>query len=54
MQIALTFEYNFEMLICCVLHKRGSAMCYITRRAPIVVIRMRVSGDEDAQMIEYS
>ena len=32
MQIALTFEYTSEMLKCSVLHKRGSGMCYITRR----------------------
>ena len=32
-QIALTFEYNSEMLKCSDLQQRGSAMCYITRRA---------------------
>ena len=43
-QIALTFRYNSEMLKCSDLHKLGSAMYYITRRAPKVCIRMHVKG----------
>ena len=49
-QIALTFEYNTEMLKCSVLHKLGSAMYYITRQASKVSIRMRVreEGRQDS------
>ena len=50
-QIALTFEHNPEMLKCSDLHKLGSVMCYITRRAPKVGFCMRVMGG--AQIVEY-
>ena len=43
-QIAFTFEYTSEMLKCSDLQQRGSAMYYITRRAPKGGIRMRVRG----------
>ena len=40
-QIALTLEYKSEMLKCSDLQQRGSAMYYITRRAPKASIRAR-------------
>ena len=43
-QIALTLEYKSEMLKCSDLQQRGSAMFYITRRAPKASIRKRVRG----------
>ena len=51
-QIAVTGEYHSEMLKCSDLHKLGSAMCYITRRVPIVGVHVCVWGE--VQMFEYS
>ena len=49
MQIDLTFRNNLSNVKCTVLHKPASGVCYITRRAPKVGIRMRVRGGREAQ-----
>ena len=49
-QIAFTGEYHSEMLKCSDLQQTGFGVCYITRRAPTVGIRLRAGW---AQRMEY-